>query len=382
MRTLGIMLTLIVALSFMNCDRQGDPVVKDISAYPVKTEIVDGIKTVMNPDFSRDGRIVYKMSEAITLGPETGPEETILFSPRKIRVDALGNAYVLDAEDIRIKIYDVDGNWIRNVGHRGQGPGEYMAISDFDVTKDGTIYILDTPQRRITVYTNVEKHITSFPLKGYGAKIGVDETGLVYVQLNISYRQVGNSGSKVMDMILSRTDSKGDKYFEYGKYPYILNVWRPVKSAAGIRVQNDWSYEAHTTVWIPSRIGLYLGYSQEYLITVLNKKGIPIFRFGREFEKIRHPEYSPDLAHPRYYPAYNSYFVFFDNDGNLWLKQYMKSEEPAHVYDVFSPEGLYIQQAVVPTRIYQLHNGIAYTILTLERRVYEAKRFKLTANGS
>jgi hypothetical protein len=156
-----------------------------------------------------------------------------------------------------------------------------------------------------------------------------------------------------------------------------------VKSAAGTRIQNDFSLDAHTTVWIPSGIGrLYIGYSRDYLISVLDKKGTPIFKFGREFERIKHPEYSPDLAHPKHYPAFNSRYLFFDDNGNLWLKQYMKSKEPEHVYDVFSPEGIYIQQAVVPMRIYQIHRGIAYTILRYEERVYEAKRFKLSTTGS
>lgn len=379
----GIPLIFLLALSSMNCSSPENTTTGDFSEYPVKIEKVDGIKTVMNPDYPRDGRIIYRISDDTTLGPETGPEETIVFTPRIIRVDALGNAYVLDAEDIRIKIYDVNGNWIRNVGRRGQGPGEYMNINDFDVTQDGDIFILDIPQRRITVFTSKGGFVSSCSIKGYGDTIRVDEIGLIYFQQNISYRPVGNSGSKVMEMILSRTDSKGGNYIEYGKYPYLLNVWRPVKSAGGTRVQNHFSLEAHTTVWIPNGIGrLYLGYSRDYLISVLDKKGNPIFKFGREFKPIKHPEFSRDLAHPRYYPAFNSRFLFFDDESNLWLKQYMKSGEPEHVYDVFSPDGVYIQQAVVPARLYKLHNGIAYTIIRYERGVYEAKRFKLSANGS
>jgi sugar lactone lactonase YvrE len=169
-----------VALSLMNCSSPENTTTGDFSEYPVKIENLDGIKTVMNPDYPRDGRIIYRISDDTTLGPETGPEETIVFSPRSIRVDALGNAYILDAEDIIIKIYDMDGNWIRNVGHRGQGPGEYMAINDFDITEDGNIYILDLPQRRITVITNKGKFVSSFSLRGYGDKMRVDETGFVY----------------------------------------------------------------------------------------------------------------------------------------------------------------------------------------------------------
>jgi hypothetical protein len=339
-----------------------------------------GVRMVLNPDYPRDGQITYSMTDAITLGPETGPEESIAFTPRSIRVDASGNAYVLDIEDIRIKIYDVNGNWIRNVGQRGQGPGEYMNINDFDVTKEGTITILDIPQRRITVLTNMGRFVSSFIFKGNWGKLRTDETGHVYIHQNISYRQDGNSGSKMMEMTLSRTDLSGKDYFEYGIFPYYLNVWRPVKSAGGIRVQNHFSSEAHSTVWIPDDEGhIYLGYSKDYLISVLDKKGKPIFKFGRKFQKIRHPEYSPDLAHPKHYPAFNSSYLFFDDEGNLWLKQYMKNGEPEHVYDVFSPEGIYIQQAVVPTRIFQLRNGIAYTIIRYERGVYEAKRFRLSA---
>lgn len=376
----GFGISMLLLVIFLHCNKDQGITETINTQYPSTESRVEGIKTILNPNYPRDGRLIYRMADAITLGLETGQEETILFRPLDVRIDGQSYIYVLDAEDIKVKIYDANGNWIRNVGHRGQGPGEYMNINAFDVTKDGKIFILDLPQRRITVLTALGRFVSSFPLKGYGEPLRVDESGHVFIQQNISFRQTGNSGSHVMEMILSRTNTKGKDYFEYGKFPYLFYVWRPQKSAAGVRIQSDWSLDGYTTVWIPKGDGhIYLGYSQNYLITVLNVKGKPVFKFGKDFTRIKNPDYNPDLAHPEYYPAFYSRYLFLDDHGNLWLKQYTNGEDPEHVYDVFSPEGIYIQQAIVPERIYRYQNGMAVTIklVSSEYRETQAKRFRL-----
>lgn len=50
-------------------------------------------------------------------------------------------------------LFDINGNFIRKIGNRGQGPGEYTAPSDFTVDLDNKyIYIYDSNSRKIDCF--------------------------------------------------------------------------------------------------------------------------------------------------------------------------------------------------------------------------------------
>ena len=60
--------------------------------------------------------------EAIVIGREEG--EGFLNFPRQVAEGPDGNIYVYDMADAFIKVYSPDGNFLRKIGGKGQGPGE------------------------------------------------------------------------------------------------------------------------------------------------------------------------------------------------------------------------------------------------------------------
>jgi hypothetical protein len=58
----------------------------------------------------------------------------------KIRDDRI---YVLDSWMKKLIVFDRAGTGIGTVGRIGQGPGEYLRISDFDINESGDIYFID-----------------------------------------------------------------------------------------------------------------------------------------------------------------------------------------------------------------------------------------------
>ena len=70
--------------------------------------------------------------------------------------------------------------------------------------------------------------------------------------------------------------------------------------------------------------------------------------------------------------------IIFDEEGNLWLWHYTGKEEQEGMYmhDVFSPDGIYIKQVVVPHRIHRIKNGKAYCIVINEEDFRFIKRFR------
>jgi hypothetical protein len=57
----------------------------------------------------------------------------------------------------QLLVFDLNGNFIRNIGSVGQGPGEFREMRDFIFTNDGNIEILDS--KKIETYTLDGKHI-------------------------------------------------------------------------------------------------------------------------------------------------------------------------------------------------------------------------------
>jgi hypothetical protein len=60
--------------------------------------------------------------------------------------------YILDQRLKKLVVFDFTGTGIGSVGHFGQGPEEYLQITDFDVNDAGDIYFIDGNTDRLFVF--------------------------------------------------------------------------------------------------------------------------------------------------------------------------------------------------------------------------------------
>lgn len=77
------------------------------------------------------------------LGEKEGDGQ--LISPRQVREGPDGNIYVYDEAGAFIKIYSADGQYLRRIGGRGQGPGEIQRADgvNFGFTREGRLYFTE-----------------------------------------------------------------------------------------------------------------------------------------------------------------------------------------------------------------------------------------------
>jgi len=69
--------------------------------------------------------------------------------------------YVLDAcGQHYVYIFNMDGSFVQRIGKKGNGPGEYIRLCDFDVDEKGNIYLCDRRKKRIIIYDNHNKLIS------------------------------------------------------------------------------------------------------------------------------------------------------------------------------------------------------------------------------
>ncbi|HEU4365518.1 MAG TPA: 6-bladed beta-propeller [Candidatus Krumholzibacteria bacterium] len=100
----------------------------------------DGIVHVTSPATPFDDAAAVTPQEMWRAG---GDDEDVIFGVvREIAVDDGGNVYLLDIQLNQIHVFDRDGNFVRDIGREGEGPGEFRRPSSMFILPDGRIAVV------------------------------------------------------------------------------------------------------------------------------------------------------------------------------------------------------------------------------------------------
>ncbi len=90
--------------------------------------------------------------EVFLIGSLTGDEWEQFGGVRKVMFDGAGRLYVFDGQVDRIFVVGTDGALIREIGRRGDGPGEFRNASDFVALEDGRVVVADLGHRAYLLF--------------------------------------------------------------------------------------------------------------------------------------------------------------------------------------------------------------------------------------
>lgn len=95
-----------------------------------------------------------RLVEEVAIGALDGAEEYLFGRVGDLAVDADGGIYVFDGQVPALRYYDSNGDYVRTLGGRGEGPGEYMDASlGVGVRRsDGRVVMRDPRNMRLNVY--------------------------------------------------------------------------------------------------------------------------------------------------------------------------------------------------------------------------------------
>jgi len=369
---------LIAGFVLAACGGKGKPA--EAPAYPVRIETLEGTKTVLNPAFPKEGIIRYALEDDLTIGGEEGEGEIVLNRPIDLKVDAQDNIYVLDWGDVDVKVFAPDGRLLRKFGKKGQGPGEFDTPAQFTLSADGRIFLLSGRQHQMVTLDGAGKYLSSFKVEGFCDRLGVDRHGTIYYSQMLFPETGGGEEFKLIQnrMALFKTDELGKVKTRLGEYPNGTMLRKIQKDM----MTSQSSRESYLTSWLVGPDDrVYIGYNKDYRLDVYDADWKLLFRFGREFTPVRHPDFKSDGPHPEFYPAFSDWRKFFDEQGNLWLEQYVEEGVKDHVFDVFSPEGIYLKQVRAPETLFLVRGDLAYSIIRREDEYLVVKRFKMLREG-
>jgi hypothetical protein len=87
-------------------------------------------------------------------------------TPSDIEVDnARSLIYVVDAGSCRVLVFDFQGKFLRAVGRKGQGPGEFATPTGIGLTGDGGFAVADRDNNRIQLFGPDGKFVRSVAVK-------------------------------------------------------------------------------------------------------------------------------------------------------------------------------------------------------------------------
>jgi len=338
------------------------------SPYPINVKIVNGVNVIMNPDYPRDARVDLQLEEELTIGVEEGDDNYIFDFPSEIRVGDNGNIYISDNN--QIKCYNRNGQYLRTIGRKGQGPGEFLG-SRFALSQDGKIYVMDKINARITIFDTNGVYFKSFNVSNLNTNwhhIYSDQYNNIYFS-----REFRDEEKYVMS--IHRYNAIGQESLNYGKFladQIVMikqgNSFMPIRTSA-----------APTTVWIVSKTGkLYAGFSKQFLISVYDEQGKLLFKFGRKYKPIA-DKLGWLSGSKEYLPAFFRNWLIDDNQ-NLWIELFNPENRDQIIYDIFSADGIYLKQVYVDYRIEALKSGKVFCIVKTDNEFFVVKRFQIIEN--
>ncbi|HRT26378.1 MAG TPA: 6-bladed beta-propeller [Candidatus Saccharicenans sp.] len=335
----------------------------------------DGVTAVYNPKKPappRGGPSTLSLKEELVLG-KTGNEETMLLNPRAVEADQAGNIYVIDGKAVQIKVYDPQGNFVRAIGRRGQGPGEFQSPRSFCLT----------PQLSLAVCDSLSRQVVIFGLDGQFIRALPDKT------------------RSFMDV---RVNAKGDiiaTQMVVGEEAREELVWfdselKPLLTVASVQM-------AKYPVFNPFPPYIYFGLTADgnvlwgvttdYTFNVVNSEGKTVRKIIKNYDpeiltqedkdrKIKETfgeEGAPSdvtIEWSKYFPAFQDFVM--DERGWLYVRPYTKEKvEKGVIYDVFDADGRYVARVVLPDRAMAIKYGKLYTIEEDAEGMRLVKRYAL-----
>lgn len=99
-----------------------------------------------------DRRLAADFEEVFRIGSIDGAAWETFGEIAGMAFDAAGNLYVLDRQASRITMVDSEGNFVREIGQAGEGPGEFRMALHFTAMRDGRLVVADLGHRSYQLF--------------------------------------------------------------------------------------------------------------------------------------------------------------------------------------------------------------------------------------
>jgi len=355
-----------------------------------------GVTIIKNPEKPIHSKNVFSLKEDLALGKKERNEKHMFYLLTDMDADSHGNIYVLDSEDVNIKVYDKKGRFSKVISRKGQGPGQLSNPIDIYVDDKDLLYVCDSGNNRISIFNEQGDFVRSINFNEYSAGkiIGINPLGGIILRVDKTSLESSMS-------FITRTyfiNMYSDR-FDFKKNLYSVSV--PImqhfrKGEKGIALSIPYQKELCWT--LDSSGNVYIGESQTYEIQVFSPLGKQIRRIEKEYEqsKVSKPDienYVKDqfqfdkkertfwsttikqkLRFPEHKPVFKK--IFFAED-RLFVLRSENGNKERLFFDIFDSEGRYSWKMRLKIRPWIWKNNKIYSVEKDEDGYHVVKRYKV-----
>jgi hypothetical protein len=124
-----------------------------------------GCADASDADDAADKPIEVTAQPLYTVGEEESDHGEMFARVRSIAFDASDKLYVLDSRSYRVVVFDSAGEYVREFGKRGEGPGELSSPTNIFITPDGRIAVSDSRSHAIVLFDSLGQHLYNVTLQ-------------------------------------------------------------------------------------------------------------------------------------------------------------------------------------------------------------------------
>jgi len=117
---------------------------------------------------SPEGEVLVDWGSPGQFGSSAGPVPADGFwGPRDVAVDSEGNVYIADTGNKRVRVYTAQGEYLRDIGGAGSDLGQLDEPAGLAISADGRLFVADTWNRRISVFSLDGTPQYTFDVRGW-----------------------------------------------------------------------------------------------------------------------------------------------------------------------------------------------------------------------
>lgn len=365
-----------------------------------RVEVIDDVEHVHNTGTPLHPDRSVTFVEELSIG---GEEYDMLSRPMSFIVDQEGCIFISDIQDQTIKVFGPNGDFIRTIGRKGEGPGEFAYLGSQTFLPDGRLLAMDSMTMRLNLFDPegtclASHHWTQRP----GRLLYATDSTCV---MSVYIFGEGKDPMAERKLFVRKYDFEGNEIRTLGEFKTEEMKTHTESSSGGRSVILGISvpHSPHSIFAADQpQPCLYHCVNDKYMIEVFNDDGKVIRRFDRPYEPLPFTSEDAKKFRSRYedstmeglkkkvqgmsMPAVKTITpqMLVDDVGNLWVETHEQREEEEKVftaYDIFNPDGFYEAKVWTDVKPEIFVKGKMYRMHRDEKTGYSLfKRYRVVWN--
>jgi len=320
-----------------------------------RVEIVGSVTYIHNTaePIHPDKTVLFEKDLSIRSEDEEG--NIVLFDPRLYLVDSDENIYISESTDQVIKVFSSDGEYIKTIGAKGDGPGEFQSIGYIGFTPEGSFVVMDNQARRTNLFDASGQFLKSFSWQNFFLRAFLFKNNSYLCQENVY-----GENRQDRKLFVKEIDYDGNEIRSYGEFTLAqMKMIREGNSTFSMSMPHS---PQSIFAGDQNREWLYHCLNNQYIIEVYDNSGKIFRKIDRPYEPVPFTDKERKEYRERYESSPNEMFkklakemelpkvksitnrMLVDDESYLWLQTYEQRKEGDQIitaYDVFNSEGHY-----------------------------------------